>query len=134
MLEKTASIIEKRIADLNDDDIRHFQTHPEELDLISSREMVQTKTLMRLVLLAIAFVAGSKLVAFRFGDELGQFINDVVVDLVFELGAALLGAAATVYFLEMQQKKQFSQNMEFIRTVRKRMEQLDSSQKQQSEH
>ena len=126
MHSKTEEILEKSASELTEDDIKYFIDNPQELDLIGDRELVQTRLLRRLLALAVVCIVGSKLIGFQFGDQLGEFINGVVVDLMFELGAALLGAVATVYFLEIQQRKQFSENTAFIREVRERMKRISS--------
>ncbi|MEO1152178.1 MAG: hypothetical protein AAFW83_14490 [Pseudomonadota bacterium] len=126
MHSKTEEIFEKSASELTDDDIKYFIENPQELDLIGDRELVRTRLLRRLLALAVVCITASKAIGFQFGDQLGEFVNGVVVDLVFELGAALLGAVATVYFLEIQQKKQFAENTAFIREVRTRIKSLST--------
>ena len=126
MHSKTEEIFEKSASELTDDDIKYFIDNPQELDLIGDRELVQTRLLRRLLGLAVVCIVASKLIGFQFGDQLGEFVNGVVVDLTFELGAALLGAVATVYFLEIQQRKQFAENTAFIREVRERMKRISA--------
>lgn len=126
MHSKTEEIFEKSASELTDDDIKYFIDNPKELDLIGDRELVQTRLLRRLLALAVVCIVASKLIGFQFGDQLGEFVNGVVVDLTFELGAALLGAVATVYFLEIQQRKQFTENTAFIREVRERMKRISA--------
>lgn len=126
MNSKTEEIFEKSASELTDDDIKYFRENPQELDLIGDRELVQTRLLRRLLVFAVVCIIASKFISFQFGEQLGEFINSLVVDLTFELGAALLGAVATVYFLEIQQKKQFAENTAFIREVRERMKRADN--------
>ena len=52
----------------------------------------------------MAFVAVSKIIAVKFNDETDQFLVKVASDLVFEMGAALIGSVATVIFIEYQNK------------------------------
>ena len=51
--------------------------------------------------------------AVNFDNEFDQFLVNVASDLVFEMGAALIGSVATVIFSEYQNKRQFNENMDF---------------------
>ena len=75
-------------------------------------------------MVAVAFVAGSKTIAVKFDNESYQFLVNVASDLVFEMGAALIGSVATVIFSEYQNKRQFNENKEFRSNLLQRIKQL----------
>lgn len=120
-------LLTKRKHKLDDEDVRYFRDNPDKLDLIDNRETFNTWGLLRALVLAIIFVAGSKALAEVYADAIEQFLNDVVVDLVFEMGAALIGAVATVMFIEHQKSKQFRENLRLRFEIERRIEELDGA-------
>ncbi len=108
--------------DLPEDDLDYYRRNPEAIRELLSRETVRRKMAGWIVVVAMALVTASKLVAYYFRDTLGDFVVDVVVDLIFETGAALLGAVATLVFIEMAQAKQFQENKRLYRAVKARLE------------
>lgn len=109
-----------------DEQVRFFQKHPKDLDIIFNRETVKLRIIGMMLVLAIIMVLGSKLVAFSYGDALNRFVSEVVVDLLFEFGAALLGGVVTVFFLEILQKRQLRENLELRREIERRIAALDA--------
>ncbi len=73
-------------------------------------------------------MALSKVIAVRFDNAFDQVIADTLVDLVFEMGAALIGSVATVIFIEHRQKKQYIENVKYREAVQRRIQQLDARQ------
>ncbi|MGC1503809.1 MAG: hypothetical protein ACRBB0_05460 [Pelagimonas sp.] len=116
-----------QLDDLDDDDVRYFSENPDRLDLITNRETLKLKSLWVALALAMVFVAGSKFIAETYADQMSQFLNNVVVDLVFEMGAALIGSVATVIFIEFQQKRQFEENLTLRSAIEKRIRQLEDA-------
>ncbi len=111
-------------ADLTEDQVRCFKDNPNLLELVGDRETLGLHNLWRILWIAVAFVAVSKIIAVKINDETDQFLVNVASDLVFEMGAALIGSVATVIFIEYQNKRQFNENMKFRSNLLKRIEQL----------
>lgn len=111
-------------SELSDDHIRYFRDHPEMLDLIGDRETLGLRNLWRILWIAVFLVALSKIISVTYGDEIDQFVINVASDLVFEMGAALIGSVATVIFIQYQQKRQFAENVQFRSEVQKRIDAL----------
>ncbi len=114
-------------SDFTDDHIRQFRDNPELLDLIGDRETLNLRNLWRILWIAAALVAISRILSISFGDEYDQFIFAVLSDLVFEMGAALIGSVATVIFIQYQEKRQFEENMEMRAEIRRRIELLEDA-------
>ena len=60
----------------------------------------------------------------KLGDEVDQFLVNVASDLVFEMGAALIGSVVTVIFIEYQNRCPFTENMAFRTKLQKRIEEF----------
>ena len=113
---------------LTDAQIAYLRDHPEILSLIGDRESLGTRHLWRILIAALALVALSKVLAVQFDNAFDQVIADTLVDLVFEMGAALIGSVATVIFIEHRQKKQYIENVKYREAVQRRIQQLDARQ------
>ena len=113
--------------DLTDDQIRQFRDNPELFDLLSDRETIGLGNLWRLLGIAAGLVMLSKIISVTIGDEYEQLVITVVSDLVFEMGAAVIGAVATVVFIQFQQKRQFEENMKFRSDVKLRIADLEGT-------
>lgn len=113
---------------LTEAQIAYLRDHPEILNLIGDRESLGTRHLWRILIAALALVALSKVIAVRFDNAFDQVIADTLVDLVFEMGAALIGSVATVIFIEHRQKKQYIENVKYGEAVQRRIQQLDARQ------
>lgn len=115
-----------RIKDLTEEHIRYFRDNPEMLDLISDREDFHFFRYFAMFVGAVLLVAASKVIAFNYADRVSQLVNTVVIDLVFEMGAALIGSVATVMFLGLQQKRQFERNLRLRIEIERRIEMLNA--------
>lgn len=113
---------------LTEAQIAYLRDHPEILNLIGDRESLGTRHLWRILIAALALVALSKVIAVRFDNAFDQVIADTLVDLVFEMGDALIGSVATVIFIEHRQKKQYIENVKYREAVQRRIQQLDARQ------
>lgn len=115
-------------AALTEAQITYLRDNPEIMDLIGDRESLGTKYLWQILIAAVVLVVLSKLLAGTFENVVDQLFSDVVVDLVFEMGAALIGSIATVIFIEHRQKRQFIENIHFRQAVQRRIDALNNSQ------
>lgn len=111
-------------SDLTEDQVRCFKDNPSLMTLVGDRETLGLRNLWRILWIAAALVAVSKVIAVKLGDEVDQFLVNVASDLVFEMGAALIGSVATVIFIEYQNMRQFTENMAFRTKLQKRIEEL----------
>lgn len=125
----TEIIMSGEASDLTDDQIRQFRDHPELFNLIGDRETLSLRNLWRILWVAAGLVALSKILSIRYGDVYDQFIFNVVSDLVFEMGAALIGSVATVIFIQYQEKRQFEDNVKFRADIHRRIQALDKAEK-----
>ena len=56
-------------ADLTEDQVRYFKDNPNLLEFIEDREAFGLHILKRILLVAVAFVAGSKIIAVKFDND-----------------------------------------------------------------
>ena len=115
------------LKDISDEHVRYFRDNPDKLDLISDREDFSVGKYLVVLIAAVFLVGFSKYMAEVYSDQLTQFVNSVLVDLVFEMGAALIGSVATVFFIEFQDKRQFEKNLRLRLEIERRIEALAAS-------
>jgi hypothetical protein len=111
-------------SDLTEDQVCCFKDNPSLMTLVGDRETLGLRNLWRILWIAAALVAVSKIIAVKLGDEVDQFLINVASDLVFEMGAALIGSVATVIFIEYQNRRQFTGNMAFRTKLQQRIKEL----------
>lgn len=129
MNDKRDELLLTRRPEPTEEQVRFFRKHPKDLDIIFNRETVKLRMIGVMLLLAFVLVAGSKAFAFAYGSSLHPFVSDVIVDILFEFGAALLGGAATVFFIEILQKRQFEENLRLRQEIERRIALLDNAEK-----
>lgn len=115
-----------RVQDLTEDHVRFFRDNPAMLDLNSDRDDFSFWKCLGLLVLAVAFLAASRLVVTQYADAMSQFLSTVLVDVVFEMGAALIGAIATVMFISFQNRRQFEKNLRLRIEIERRIALLDA--------
>lgn len=110
-----------KLTDITDSHVHYFKQNPDKLELISDREDFSVIKYIFVLLAAVFLVGTSRYLTEVYSDEISQFLNGVLVDLVFEMGAALIGSVATVMFIEIQSKRQFERNLRLRLEIERRM-------------
>ncbi|MEO1668401.1 MAG: hypothetical protein AAFU54_27460 [Chloroflexota bacterium] len=112
--------------EIDDDTIAFYREHPEELDLIINKEEVRLGFFRILFLIGLAVALGARAAAHFFPEALGPFMTNVVLDLIFEMGNAILGGVLTAFFLEYLEARQYQENVRFREEVKRRIKELEN--------
>lgn len=120
----SAAMFEQDASLLSDAQIALFRDNPDLLDLVGDRETVQFRYMWYFLFVSFLLVAASKVVRAVFSEYLEIPLFDIFSDLVFEMGAAVIGSVATVIFLNVQKRRQFESNLKFRADVIRRIGQL----------
>lgn len=84
------------------DEVAYFRKHPEEVDDFTAPVNIRKRFLGAGALFGALLVALSK--AFKYGAleaYISPVVSEFIVDIIFEAGVALIGAAVTAYLLEI---------------------------------
>jgi hypothetical protein len=108
--------------EIPEDVVRYYEENPDDLDLIINQEEFNAVFLSIFFGIGMITTVGARMVAYYFGDSLGEFINSVVLDVISEIGIAIFGGAVVAFLIETQNKKQFQQNVRFRRRVKALLE------------
>lgn len=98
--------------------ILHYEKNPDELDLVINKEYFHAAYLGIIFLVGIGMTFSARVIAFLYGDFLGDFINTLVLDVISEVGIAIFGGAIVAYLIEFLNKKQFQRNIKFRREIK----------------
>lgn len=87
-------------AKVTEEEVRYYRAHPDEIDEFTAPVNVHKTFLWIGALLGTLCVAFSKLLKYAsFLDFMPAALNEFLIDIVFEIGVALIGAAVTAYIL-----------------------------------
>lgn len=103
--------------EITEEIILHYEKNPDELDLIIDREQFHAAYLSLFFALGIITTVSARLIQYFYGDTLGDFVNNLILDVISELGIAIFGGAVVAYLIEYLNKQQFKQNVQFRRDI-----------------
>jgi len=86
-------------SEVTDDEVAYFRSHPDQIDEVTAPVNVHKRFLWWGALLGTACVGASKLLKFSSLALLSEGFREFGIDIIFEIGVALIGAAVTAYIL-----------------------------------
>ena len=111
-------------ADVTDDEVDYFRDHPDELEEVAAPVSVHIVFLWLGTLLGLLLVGFSKLLKYSgVLDALSVGGSEFVIDVVFEIGVALVGGAVTAYLLGILLNQQQRNVSTWRAEVRRRLDQ-----------
>jgi hypothetical protein len=81
------------------EEVTYFREHPDQIDEVTAPVEVHKLFLWAGGILGALFVGVSKVIKFAQLTVLSEGVLEFVIDIVFEIGVALIGAAVTAYIL-----------------------------------
>ena len=106
----------------------YFLEHPDQIDELSAPLRVHLIFLWAGSTLGALFVAASKWLKFSSAlDFMSESFGEFTIDIVFEVGAALIGAAVTAYVLGILLNKQQENAAKWRAEIRAKIDELDRS-------
>ena len=92
--------LKAKAGEISEEEVCYFRAHPDQIDEVSAPVYVHLIFLWAGGLLGAGFVAVSKWLQFSsVFTSLSEGTAEFVIDIVFEIGVALIGAAVTAYIL-----------------------------------
>ncbi len=117
-LKRIQSVIFPDTQEITEEIILHYEKNPDELDLIVNKEYFNGFFLTIIFVLGLSFTVAAQVLQYLSGDNLNSFLNEVVLDVLSELGTAIFGGAVVAYLIETLNKQQFQQNIKFRRKIK----------------
>jgi len=108
------------------EEVDYFRKHPDMIDEVTAPVNVHKWFLWGGTFLGVVFVGLSKALKFNpLLDGLSEGFREFGIDIVFEIGVALIGAAVTAYLLGILLNKQQDNAAAWRAELRRRIDELD---------
>ena len=108
-------------SEVTDDEVAYFRRHPDEIDEVTAPVNVHKLFLWAGTLLGTACVGASKVLKFSQSVLLSEGYREFVIDIIFEVGVALIGAAVTAYILGILLNQQQDNAAKWRAEIRRRI-------------
>ena len=110
--------------EVTDEEVTYYRDHPELIDEVTAPVNVHKLFLWWGALLGTLFVGLSKAIKFAHVTFLSEGLLEFTVDIVFEIGVALIGAAVTAYILGILLNQQQENMTHWRAEIRRRIKLL----------
>ena len=119
--------LRKREIVITDEEVEFFRNNPEELELMT--DTLTAKKLYLTLAATVGFVLVAFSIYFRYNPIIGDesLFHGFFMDLLFEGGVALWGAAITVYLLEIVLDNQADINDAYKRSILNRIKEKEQN-------
>ena len=108
---------------VTDEELNYFRGHPEQIDEVTAPVNIHKLFLWAGTLLGVVLVGLSKILKFQpVLDNLSEGMREFGVDIIFEIGVALIGAAVTAYILGILLDKQQENAARWRAEIRRRLD------------
>jgi len=108
--------------EVTEEELDYFAEHRDEIDEVTAPVNIHKLFLWAGTLLGVAFVGLSKILKFQpVLENLPEGLREFGIDIVFEIGVALIGAAVTAYILGILLDKQQDNAARWRADIRRRL-------------
>jgi len=112
---------------LTDDDIAYFRANPDLIDEVTAPVNIHKVFLWLGTVLGVLLVGLSKYLKYSpLLPEASEGLREFGVDIIFEIGVALIGAAVTAYILGILLNKQQDNAAEWRSEIRRRIDEVNN--------
>jgi undecaprenyl pyrophosphate phosphatase UppP len=118
IFDQLTALIFPDTLEITKETIDYYEQNPDELDLIINKEHFHSAYLGLFFIMGLVLTIAARVIAFVFGSKFGDFINEIILDVISELGIAIFGGAVVAYLIEFLNKKQYQQNVKFRMEVK----------------
>ncbi|ENU4315738.1 hypothetical protein B9X71_17090 [Acinetobacter baumannii] len=116
----------KSSAKVTEDEIEYYRKYPDQIDQVTAPINIHKIFLWTGALLGAVIVAIAKFLKFSGAfDFLSAAVLEFVIDIIYESGIALIGAAITAYMLGVLLNKQQENAVKWREEIRKRIEETE---------
>ncbi|OCZ55399.1 hypothetical protein [Acinetobacter seifertii] len=116
----------KSSAKVTADEIEYYRKYPDQIDQVTAPINIHKIFLWTGALLGAVIVAIAKFLKFSgVFDFLSAAVLEFVIDIIYESGIALIGAAITAYMLGVLLNKQQENALKWREEIRKRIEETE---------
>lgn len=116
----------KSSSEVTDDEVDYYRKYPDQIDQVTAPINIHKVFLWTGALLGIVVVAVAKFLKFSGTlDFLSEGVLEFVIDIIYESGIALIGAAVTAYMLGVLLNKQQENALKWREEIRRRIKEIE---------
>ena len=116
----------KKKSEVTEEEVEYFKKHPDKIDEITAPLNIHKLFLAIGIGVGVVLVVISKIVAHSsYLPVVSELLREILIDIVFEIGVALIGAGVTAYMLGILLNAQQENAREWRQMIRKRIDMLD---------
>ena len=120
--------LKAKAGEVGEEEARYFRDHPEQIDELTAPVNVHLIFLWFGTLLGVGCVVVSKWLKFSSAlDFMSESFGEFTIDIVFEIGVALIGAAVTAYILGILLNQQQENAAKWRGAIRTKIGELDAN-------
>lgn len=120
--------LKKAPAEVTDEEVAYFSQNPDLIDEVTAPVNVHKLFLWAGALVGALLVALSKVLKFSVPTFTSEAVREFLVDIIFESGVALIGAAVTAYLLGILLNNQQNNAAKWRAEIRSRLDASNRSQ------
>lgn len=118
----------KSTSEVTDEEIEYYRKYPDQIDQVTAPLNIHKIFLWAGALLGVVVVAVAKFLKFsRTLDFLSEGVLEFVIDIIYETGIALIGAAVTAYMLGVLLNKQQENATKWREEIRRRIKESEGA-------
>ncbi|MFV5639617.1 hypothetical protein [Acinetobacter oleivorans] len=116
----------KSNSEVTEDEIEYYRKYPDQIDQVTAPLNIHKIFLWAGALLGVIVVAIAKFIKFSGTlDFLSEGVLEFVIDIIYETGIALIGAAATAFMLGVLLNKQQENATKWREEIRRRVKESE---------
>ena len=123
---KNLELVDRTMAsdnlEITEEVLDYYERNPGDLNLIIDKEYFHAVFLGIFFVLGLVVTLGARVLRYVYGDYLGEFVNDVVLDVISEVGIAVFGGAVVAYLIEYLKTRQYQQNIHYRNQIKKKLD------------
>ncbi|MDC4744258.1 hypothetical protein ACKEPO_12840 [Acinetobacter baumannii] len=118
----------KSTSEVTDEEIEFYRKYPDKIDQVTAPLNIHKIFLWAGALLGVVVVAVAKFLKFSGSlDFLSEGVLEFVIDIIYETGIALIGAAVTAYMLGVLLNKQQENATKWREEIRRRIKESEGA-------
>ncbi|HIE1081799.1 hypothetical protein QZK42_08775 [Acinetobacter baumannii] len=118
----------KSNSEVTDEEIEYYRKYPDQIDQVTAPLNIHKIFLWAGALLGVVVVAVAKFLKFSGTlDFLSEGVLEFVIDIIYETGIALIGAAVTAYMLGVLLNKQQENATKWREEIRRRIKESEGA-------
>ncbi|MFW1769015.1 hypothetical protein [Acinetobacter baumannii] len=118
----------KSTSEVTDEEIEYYRKYPDQIDQVTAPLNIHKIFLWAGALLGVVVVAVAKFLKFSGSlDFLSEGVLEFVIDIIYETGIALIGAAATAFMLGVLLNKQQENATKWREEIRRRVKESEGA-------